>query len=73
MKIRDLIVNLLKYDIDLDVFLVNGNDLMSPSVTTEAVVKNRSIGIPPKLYDTDMVGNSGEQHIEPNALILMWM
>lgn len=73
MKIRDLLINLLKHDIDLDVFLVNGNDLVSPSIVTDAVINHRSIGLPPKLYNTDMVGNSGEQHIEPNAVLIMWM
>lgn len=84
MKVRDLIINLLKHDIDLDVFLVNGNDLMSPSVTTDAVIERMPIGTPPKFDETKLVGlealisslakKSPVNEVEkPNAVLIMWM
>ncbi len=88
MKIRDLLINLLKHDIDLDVFLINGSDLVSPAVVVEAIVKPhalRSVGLPLKIYDAELVGNmediighqTGEPHInrqtKPNALFITWI
>jgi hypothetical protein len=71
MKIRDLIINLLKHDIDLDVFLINGNDLVSPSVMAEAIISHDPSNLPPKLYKAVVV--SGTEAPKSNALLVMWM
>lgn len=69
MKNRELIIELLKYDLDLPVYLVNGNDLMAPSSFQEVKTKLDFLGTPPKL---DAVRFEGSMGFYPNALLIQW-
>lgn len=72
MTVKELIEELLKHDMSLQVLLINGNDLMWPSQFTETVVKKLWAATPPKLYDVQYDDGDSNHYFLPNSLLIHW-
>lgn len=72
MTVRELIEELIKHDMEFQVYLINGNDLMWPSKIAEARIKLTYTTIPPKLYDAEFLSPEVYGNFYPNSLIIHW-